>query len=697
MRFHKRTIISAILIAVALIGGLQTGLILATPSAGQTATISGAFAQGQPCSYFVFTDGTTTYAKNCDTGGIAYQNANAATVFNNVLSASNMRVVVGPGTFLISTTILIASHSWLIGSGMSVTMLNATAGLDVCCTAMIANLHAPLGDKGSGITDLSIDGMSIGFWTGTVHGIHWYTNGQPNVGLVGLTVQNVAVFHAAGFGIKVEPQAPYLGGEAVIENVHVIANRDGGIYVEGGDSQIDHVYAGGYQPVLELVGGSYTVSQSYFGGDYPSTTFLSPCDCQVWLNGAGVAIFTGNIIDASIKNGVTAYNSYNVTFSDNLISGSSKGTDATYYNFNFTGTTSNVMISSNTFQEVLSSNRTNTMAYFGSATRDITFSNNIISTITFANSVFNVNAGLGHSIIGNQIRTASTWDHPAIIAAANDTIISSNTIFFTPPRTNANYGIQVTGYGDIVSGNIIRYSYYGIYVNGAGKSTILGNNIQNSNNAISIQNSPQTIVSGNMIISGTSPTLNLGIYLTGSTTGEVTGNVIYGSSSGTGSCIWGNSAVTNVTIIGNMVNSCANGYYEQSGNYNLVANNYFGPSLGTKVSATYGNYTRFFNNMGFNPIGRATNFVFAGGTAAGDGTFIGPRGTSTTLVASTTYTIISVQTTIIFRVIGSTSLTIDGGTAFTPSIGDAFTLLPGETINFGAFGGSPPTIQVDFQ
>lgn len=102
------------------------------------------------------------------------------------------------------------------------------------------------------------------------------------------------------------------------------------------------------------------------------------------------------------------------------------------------------------------------------------------------------------------------------------------------------------------------------------------------------------------------------------------------------------------------------------------------------------------NNQGINPIGRiASPFDTSNNYIAG---FV-PGGSDTMAaapVASTTYTVVGTDCIIIFTAVGSTSLVINGGGAFTPVAGGAYPVPLGSTVNFGAFGGSPPTVQVDF-
>jgi parallel beta-helix repeat protein len=162
---------------------VQAGLIHAVPNAGQTATASGAFAQMEPCDYLVFTDGTTTYGKNCDTGSIDFSGM-AATVINDALSSA-LNVFVDPGTYMITSTITEGSTQSLSGSGWG-TILEAGPGLNAPVVAL----------SGGSLFNMEVNGNGAAQSGGTSEG-NVYVTGSA------VTVQNVWVQNSYWRGIMV--------------------------------------------------------------------------------------------------------------------------------------------------------------------------------------------------------------------------------------------------------------------------------------------------------------------------------------------------------------------------------------------------------------------------------------------------------------------------------------------------------------
>lgn len=85
----------------------------------------------QHCDFVIFTDGTTYYSKNCDTGAISYSGTNAATVFQNTITSglpsAGGEIVVKSGTYNISQQMNITKNRVTIsGEGRYLTTLTAT-------------------------------------------------------------------------------------------------------------------------------------------------------------------------------------------------------------------------------------------------------------------------------------------------------------------------------------------------------------------------------------------------------------------------------------------------------------------------------------------------------------------------------------------------------------------------------------------
>jgi hypothetical protein len=134
-----------------------------------------------------------------------------------------------------------------------------------------------------------------------------------------------------------------------------------------------------------------------------------------------------------------------------------------------------------------------------------------------------------------------------------------------------------------------------------------------------------------------------------------------------------------------------------SANYLIIINNIFdGNTYGPIEFSSKGNNTVVENNQGYNPIGAVANFIFKGGSGADDGNYISPIGTTSTLTASTTYTVTTSPVLIIFATTGTgVSVAVNGGAGYVVTLGESVYLNPGQTINFGAFSVAP-TLQVSF-
>ena len=128
--------------------------VTSTLASSTTTTTSGSTA----CSYQVFTDGTTTYAENCQTGAVVYSGTVAATIINDAISAlypGGGKIFIKAGTYIITTPVVTegthaVSNVELYGEGNS-TILSAAVNLN-------DNVIAVFGVNGWYVHDLQING-----------------------------------------------------------------------------------------------------------------------------------------------------------------------------------------------------------------------------------------------------------------------------------------------------------------------------------------------------------------------------------------------------------------------------------------------------------------------------------------------------------------------------------------------------------
>jgi hypothetical protein len=283
-----------------------------------------------------------------------------------------------------------------------------------------------------------------------------------------------------------------------------------------------------------------------------------------------------------------------------------------------------------------------------STTHDISIKDNTVRDPYYQGIV--LLSGTGRmSVVGNSLYSVGSGSY-AIYTYVTGTLIEGNQIGIV----DSSNGIRARGNG----GNANDVSIIGNHITGR---------ISTSGNAIDIYGGSRGLIEDN--------------YINGTVNGIVLERGVY-----------------RFTVMGNFLSNLGSGIYgiyEKSGDYNYITNNYFTGTIGSKV-VVKGNHTLVTGNIGYNPIGKVTSFIYAGGTAAGDGTYISPQGTSSTVVASTTYTMTTAPCLIVITAVGTAeTISIEGGAPFTAAVGQTFYLTPGETINFGAFTGNP-TEQVIF-
>ena len=119
-----------LLVAIALVGVLvfASAVNVYSVSPSNVATYN-KWTTVDECSYLIFTDGTTTYAKNCETGAVSYSGTSSAVIIQQAIDAlgsvNGGTVYIAAGTYTISDNIIINGHSVnLVGAGRQATLLN---------------------------------------------------------------------------------------------------------------------------------------------------------------------------------------------------------------------------------------------------------------------------------------------------------------------------------------------------------------------------------------------------------------------------------------------------------------------------------------------------------------------------------------------------------------------------------------------
>lgn len=690
---YRKYAFTFLLVVIAVVGAFRAGIIYGSPSSSQTAIIN-QWAMEKNCSYFMFTDGTTIYAQNCDTGSIDYSGTDFVTVLNSVLTSltsSGGLIHIHSGTYLIFSPVSSSDNNIVLEGEGTTTILQVSA----------SNLagHA-LAVTGSNwvIQNLQFDGNNQVPSRDDV--IYFSGNNETARNLY---VKNTPRSGGGGSGCGMS----FSGNNnlAISNTITGIANN--GICT-GGNNGLGPSYNTNTIFVANTVIGS---NPSTAGGCYTFSYAMNAtatgnvgqgCFVGAYLTGLDVHI---TVVD----NGFVNVNHSGIQTDSNV------GHDFVYSNNRIWGVTVSQGIRTNVgnYQVTISGNDISDTG--GAGIQVSGYLQQIIGNKVSGSGLAPIlidSGSSGISVISNQITGATGTGLDGISAQPNvhDVLIDDNII----NGTNTLYGGVEASSSDsdfTISHNRI------IDVNTAGCAavcllgpdnyfTITGNIFRetaSNYDAIDIFSSQNFIISENQFIGsgvlGTA-TWDAAIYIDGTSSGSADGiisnNVFVGDSNG---AVKLHVNVHNVTVTNNMIETSTYGiriYSDSpSPDYNSIVSN-------TLVSVTNpvvlsGNHTIVTGNVGYNPIGTVTNFILSGGsTQPGDGNWISPQGTTSTLAASTTYTIQSAPCTITIITIGSASISLNGGTAFTPSAGESWYFYPGETISFGAFGASPPTIQVTF-
>lgn len=307
--------------------------------------------------------------------------------------------------------------------------------------------------------------------------------------------------------------------------------------------------------------------------------------------------------------------------------------------------------------------------------QNITIANNIMAG-TGAGSGIGVIPGNFTTITGNTISSFLTGValtgsgvKPARFITVNANVISNN----------ANEGIKLQG----ASGTIDSF-------------TMTGNTLRDNGGSLTDQAQifsttiiRDEVISSNIIVdtrSGASRN-KYGIYLSGTNETVVNGNVI---DQGQDSGIFFAGVSFFITVEGNTIENYANGIKLATpttlGQYLILGNLVQNDTTPISISTGYTSPVWIQNNIPYNPVGKITNFVVSSTFA--------PWGASSTVVASTDYTINGVAMYLTSSAGTGVSITIKdgaGNTIYAPgaTLSVPFFIPLGDKVNFGAFSVAP--------
>jgi parallel beta-helix repeat protein len=427
---------------------------IATTSPTQAAT------NNQPCSYQIFTNGTTTYAQNCGTGSIDYSGTAATTVINDAIAAltSGGKIFIKAGVYTLTTTpINLAgtegagndatiggigiSNIELYGEGNS-TVLIAGPNLSVSTPQIIGVLNG----NNWYIHDLQISGnmqqqsgaqygMGIALWNSNNSTIaHNYVHDNKNVGIdtensISTHILNNYIKNSGSNGIQVTG-----GSDTLIQGNTVDGSSDVGISISGNNA------ASGSAPI------SYVICSQ-------NIIFHPTLGISAYGSNAGWGIGVGD-------NGYAE----NVTVSDNQISGATIGV---MVNAAF-GTDSNIIVSGNQIDGTTST----TEGILGESTIRLLITNNILTNMRGANqaaAILTASTCTNLSILNNQI---SGTPSAGIETETPNSLVQGNYV------QGAGTGIDVYGeYSNIIGNTLYMVTYDPIQLEPEANYTLVeGNN-----------------------------------------------------------------------------------------------------------------------------------------------------------------------------------------------------------------------------
>ncbi len=394
---------------------------------GGGGTIPGwVFEQGggvEACSYFIYQEGGTYYAKNqqpgTNRGKNQFSGTVSSTVIQNTVDSSSGPVCLGLGTFSLTARIRLKSNSGMIGMGFG-TILQATSTLGSAANRAANSdqiLDVPQGSNGVLIRDLMVDGAGF-----AVTGIRFEAGAQT----LNSTISHVLVANTGTFaGILVSGRGIIVENSIVRGVQQITSGATAGIYVTS-------IFSDGI-----VIRNNFVFSTTNGRG-----ILVEDQVKNVLIDGNYITSNGGNGIEVS---GSAALPIFNITTTNNF---SARNTGANGINYQYTrgGAISNNVVGSNDENGILVQQSLNIL---------------ISSNVAKNNDIDNLAAGDGISIDGSSdilIVTNRAFDDQAsktqnagvrLTSTVNNTLIAENDL-----RGNVGDGIVPAGTSNIYRINL---------------------------------------------------------------------------------------------------------------------------------------------------------------------------------------------------------------------------------------------------
>jgi len=573
----------------------------------------------EACSYQVFTNGTATYAQNCDTGSIEYSSTNPTTAINSAISAltSGGKIFIKAGTYTFTTTPIT-----LNGNNAASIGTTTVSGIELYGEGTSTILTAGPNTNGIVLGVMNVNGWYIHDLQINGNRAQQSASGNGSgatSGLVGIdlfnsnndTIQHCYVHDDKTYGIYV------FGTHDSILNNYVEYGVSNGIMVAGGSNYLiqGNIESGSSDVGIDVWGAPLT------SGSWPlgpasnvivigNTVLNSNYGQDPWDQNTGIGICLG---DGGAANHVVV--SDNVVYNAVIGIDTEPGSSQTNYDV-----------------QILNNNINDTSSYGIQAygpTASLAIENNVIDN-SASSGIFLYQA-TDVTVSGNHFINIINY---GIYDTTPNVLIQDN--HFDGGLGSGNYGVSSEGvYTNAAYTSIIGNTFVGAYRSYAAIEFDSDANYGH--------------ISGNTI----SPTSNRGCIMLAGTNNEASDNQVYGatvgvevSSTASGSIVSGNDLVGDT--------------YPVSG-----AGNCYSSGAVTAASVV------LENNVGYNPVKRITTPI--------SGSTLVDSGSSSTWVSATVYT--NWQSPKILYVSGGTVTVIaaDGVTLYTAATTCTITLQPGDT------------------
>lgn len=272
----------------------------------------------QDCTYLIFTDSTTTYTKNCDTGAISYSGTDDESIFEQTFTAmatSGGKVSIKCGEYIFDDEAEIYNNTIVEGEGWC-TVLRSLDGETV--NKVLTNEDWVNGNQDIVVRDLAIEGGG-----GSVNdGSLIFENMNR------LTVENVYVHDSPSEGIKCRDlcnDVSFLNNFVNVTDVTIAGAGKGGLMCSLFCSNVNiignHVVDPGGEGIgifygtknVNIIGNTIKVTAPGAGRGHISTEG-SGVDNQIAYN----VNIVGNTIEADYY-GISILTTQNVNVANNLI------------------------------------------------------------------------------------------------------------------------------------------------------------------------------------------------------------------------------------------------------------------------------------------------------------------------------------------------------------------------------------------